>query len=187
MARGINKWAKHLSSLSVTLPRSQVGEQLWAPRSGQAQVYSPLWEQQDQYFPYLLGATGAKPSLGAQPSFHQTVQAWQGCPRPMGHLSPGLCPKSGLGKPFCPQRAGEDVFSPAADSSPLVPARGKATPCREIVRTPPTSPEMATPRLLLRLLVCSTKWFSPLAFIFVFEFVLGNISNRDQYSELTLS
>lgn len=171
-------------------PQVPGGRAALGTRSGQARVYSPLREQQDQYFPYLLGAKRAKPGLGAQPSFHQPVQAWRGCPRPMGHLSPGLCPKSGLGKPFCPQRAGEDVFSPAAESSPLVPAHREGNApetCREIAGTPPTSPEMATPRLLLRLLVCSMKWLSPLAFIFVFEFVLRNISNRDQYSEPTLS
>ena len=69
------------------------------------------------------------------------------CPTPTGHLSQGLCPRSGSGKPCVPRkRVRTCSLSPGIrEQPPRTRARGGQRPdaCLETARAPPISPEMA--------------------------------------------
>ena len=55
--------------------------------------------------PVSSQSPGAKPSLGAQPSFHQLVQALQGCVlRPQDTSHEGSAPNRGRESPVSPER-----------------------------------------------------------------------------------
>ena len=116
-------------------PKSQLGGWLQAPRSGQACVSSPLWNSWASTS-CIFKAQGQSPAWELSPasiSWSKPCRA-----ESYAHRTPltRALPQIGIGKALCPQREGEDVFSPAAESSPLLPAGGEGSAPRPPEKQP---------------------------------------------------
>ena len=122
---------------------------------------SPLWEQLGQYFLYLLRAQGQSPAWELSPA---SISRSKPCRAvSYAHRTPltRALPQIRVGKALCPQREGEDVFSLAAESSPLLPAGEEGSALGPAEKQPePHQTALRWLRLGFRLnLYCSTMTY----------------------------